>query len=88
MYITSNIHFTITLTHKAFYSQPGLKWSFLNLENMTHNSVDYVDNTYVQGDTYKPRLDNSMATIQTFSTMGLFYIQRSQLSSQIIALHP
>ena len=40
---------------------------------MGHSAVDYVDDSYLQGDTYKLScLDNAMATIKTFKNLGLF----------------
>ena len=63
------------------------KVPFLHLQSMGHSSVDYVDDSYLQGDTCKC-LDNGMNAIQTFRTLGVLYIQRKQLLSQNRPLYP
>ena len=52
------------------------KAPFAHLQTMGHND------SYLQGDTYKSCLDNTMTTIQALRALGSLYIQRSQLSSQ------
>ena len=39
---------------------------------MTHSSVDYVHDSYLQGDTYRSCLDNVIPTIQTFKYLVFF----------------
>ena len=49
---------------------------------MGDSSIDYVENSYLQWDTYKHGFLNVIDTIQTLKTMGLLCTQRSQLSSE------
>ena len=44
--------------------------------------MDYEDDSYLQGDTYKLCLDNVMVIIQAVRTLGLLYNHESQLSFQ------
>ena len=45
---------------------------------MGHSFANYVDDLYLQGNTYKLCLDYVMATFQIFRAMGLYYTQWSQ----------
>ena len=53
-----------------------IKVPFLHLQSMVHRSVDYEEDSYLQGDTYNVGLDNFFATFQTFRTVRLSYLQR------------
>ena len=44
--------------------------------------MDYEDDSYLQGDTYKLCLDNVMVIIQAVRTLGLLYDHESQISFQ------
>ena len=74
-----NYHFTcmpngyspVTKMFKKLTKAP-----FAHLQTMGHND------SYLQGDTYKSCLDNTMTTIQALRVLGSLYIQRSQLSYQ------
>ena len=80
-----NYHFTcmpngyspVTKMFKKLTKAP-----FAHLQTMGHND------SYLQGDTYKSCLDNTMTTIQALRALGSLYIQRSQLSYQRKKLYP
>ena len=46
------------------------KVPFRNLRSQGHNSVVYVDNSYLQGDNYQSCLANILVTIKLFRELG------------------
>lgn len=50
-----------------------MKKSSSHLRSMGHDSVAYVDYSYLEGDTYKLWVYNIMATIQTLRALSLLY---------------
>ena len=62
------------------------KAPFGHLRSLDHNSVVYVDDSYLQGETYQACLDNISDTIKLLRELGfVFHTEKSALTpSQII----
>ena len=58
------------------------------LISLGHNSVVYVDDSYLQGETYQACLDNISETIKLLREMGFFiHTEKSMLTPSQILFH-